>query len=124
MKGRVAAKKLVAPEARKRNLQARLARCPGGEVSVDAVHARLVERANSLVESHQHLVARQLQFAVLSAQAIGRMARLFAFGEFNVRERDGKRVDARAVAAGQRGKSRRIQSAAQKNAYRNISKEM
>src|SRR6266446_2228049 len=46
--GRVAGEKFVAAEARERDLQADLARGPGNEVSVEAVHRGLIEGADGI----------------------------------------------------------------------------
>ena len=53
----IAAEEFVAAQAGERNFQSRLARRPGNEIGVDAVHAGLIEGRNGFVEPREHFVA-------------------------------------------------------------------
>src|SRR3984957_14870783 len=102
-KGSVAAEKFVAAQAGERHFQSRLARRPGNEISIDSVHAGLIEGGDGFIEARFHVTARESHLAMFGPQALGSLARDFRFAEFGVGEGNSESVNAFLHVAGQRG---------------------
>ena len=119
-KGSVAAEKFVAAQAGERHFQSRLACRPGNEISIDSVHAGLIERGDGFIEARFHVTARESHLAMFGPQALGSLARDFRFAEFGVGEGNSESVNAFLHVAGQRGNGRRVQAATEKHANGNV----
>ena len=86
-KGGVAAKEFVAAEAGQSHFQSRLARGPGDEVGVDAVHAGKVERAQRFFQALESLFPEEQELAMVGSQAVcGGLGNL-RFAEIDFREK-------------------------------------
>jgi hypothetical protein len=119
-KSGIAAEQLVAAEAGKSHFQSRLARRPGHEISVDAIHAGKVKRAQGFLQALESFFAREQELAMVGAQAVGGRLGNLRFAEIDFRKDYRERLNVAVIAAGERGDGGRVDAAAQENAQRNI----